>query len=108
MCSMPQIQAVRSTPIPKPEWGTEPKLRKSRYHFKSLGQPMLVDALEKQVRVGHTLRSANDLSITFWSKEINALADLGPARPWFHVEGLDCGRISVNKDGFSYRLVRRS
>ena len=32
MCGRPQIQVmVRSRPMPKPLWGTEPNLRRSRY-----------------------------------------------------------------------------
>ncbi len=50
-CSNPQIHATaRSMPMPKPEWGTLPNLRRSRIPLEGLfGQIMVVNPLQEKV-----------------------------------------------------------
>ena len=80
---MPHIQAVtRSVPMPKPEWGTEPYLRSSKYHLKaSSGSFSLRMRASNPIVAAHALGAAADFAVAFGREQIHGLADFGATRP---------------------------
>src|SRR5580704_15232271 len=64
-----------------------------------LGQIVFMNALKQQVVRGHALRSADDLAITFRSKNINAKREFGALGIGLHIERLHASRIAMHHDG---------
>ena len=72
-CSRPQIQATqRSMPMPKPEWGTLPYLRRSRYHWKASMGRLWLDAGLEEVVVVYALAAADDFAVAFGGEDVYA------------------------------------
>ena len=101
-------------PMPNPECGTPPNLRRSRYHLKAAsGRSCSLYALQQQVVIANALRAADDLAITLRRQHVNAERQIRALRIGLHVKRLHLRRIAMDHDRLlklrrDVSLVRRA
>src|ERR1700722_8114885 len=63
------------------------------------GKIVLVDALDQEFVGRHALRSADNFSVAFRSKDVDAKSEFGTDGVGLHVEGFYDGWITMDHDG---------
>src|ERR1700680_4043811 len=62
------------------------------------GKAVLVNSLHQQIVRGHTLRSADDLSMSFRRQNVDAQREVWPLGARLHVERFYLGGITMHHD----------